>query len=68
MAFYYIEVTDKHESWVEKFCIEASDDTFVRRAKREIGWNGMRCNRKDCGDTVELRPRGLDQLARIRKD
>jgi hypothetical protein len=68
MTYYYIEVTDTAKSWVEKFCIQATDVTAVRRAKIEIGWNGIRCNRKDCGGKIELRPRGMDRVATIEKD
>lgn len=68
MAYYFIEVTDTHRTWVEKYCIEANETTAIRRAKTEIGWNGMRCDRKDCGDLIELRPRGLDQRATIQRE
>ena len=68
MAFYFIEVTDTDKTWVEKYCIEATDVTAVRRAKVEIGWNGVRCNRHDRGEVIELRPRGLPQIAYIHKE
>jgi len=73
MSFYFIEVTDTfgdqaNYSWVEKYCIEATDATAVRRAKREIGWNGVRCDRHDYGDLIELRPRGLAQVAFIQRE
>ena len=73
MSFYFIEVTDTfggqaNYSWVEKYCIEATDVTAVRRAKREIGWNGVRCDRYDCGDYIELRPRGMAQVAFIQRE
>jgi len=73
MAFYFIEVTDTfggqaNYSWVEKYCIEATEASVMRRAKREIGWNGVRCDRFDHGDTVELRPRGMAQVAFIQRE
>lgn len=73
MAFYYIEVTDTYGgqanySWVEKHCIEAEETNAIRRAKREIGWNGVRCDRFDHEDTIELRPRGLAQVAFIQRE
>ena len=73
MNFYYIEVTDKVNnkpafSWVERYCIQATKETVVRRAKKEIGWNGVRCNRMDCGRTIKLTPRGLDQIAFIHSE
>jgi len=66
--YYFIEVSDTAKTWTEKFCIEAQEDTVVRRAKKEIGWNGLRCNRKDCGQTIRLNPRGLDLVAIIERD
>lgn len=73
MGFYYIEVTDTYGgqanySWVEKYCIEATETNVVRRAKREIKWNGVRCDRFDHGDSIELRPRGLCQVAFIQRE
>lgn len=73
MAFYFIEVTDTYGnqpnySWVEKYCIEATEGSVVRRAKREIGWNGIRCDRSECGDALELRPRGMAQVAFIYRE
>jgi hypothetical protein len=63
MAYYFIEVTDTfggeaNYSWVRKYCIEATESNVVRRAKAEIGWNGVRCDRADLGEIIELRPRG----------
>lgn len=73
MAFYFIEITDTfggqaNYSWVEKYCIEATESNVVRRAKAEIGWNGMRCDKTDCGTFIELKPRGLNQVAFINRE
>jgi hypothetical protein len=67
-SFYYIEVSDLANTWTEKFCIEATEATAVRRAKNEIGWNGLRCNRYDRGDAIELRPRGQNRKALIQRE
>lgn len=72
MNAYYIEVTDTYGgesnySWVQKFYIEATEATVVRRAKKEIRWNGVRCDRNDCGETIKLIPRGLAQVAFIER-
>ena len=67
-SFYYIEVSDLANTWIEKFCIEATEATAVRRAKNEIGWNGLRCNRYDRGDAIELRPRGQNRKALIQRE
>lgn len=73
MSFYFIEVTDTfggqaNYSWVEKYCVEATEGSVIRRAKREIGWNGVRCDRYEQGDVVELRPRGMAQVAFIHRE
>ena len=68
MAYYFIEVSDTRKTWVEKYCIEATEATAIRRAKIEIGWNGVRCDRHNRGDVIELRPRGLDRCAIIQRE
>jgi hypothetical protein len=68
MAFYFIEVSDTDNTWTEKYCIEATEATAIKRAKLEIGWNGLRCNRYDRGDTVELRPRGKYLKALVQRE
>lgn len=64
---YNIEVTDTfgHEpnyAWVRRYELTVPDGTswgaVVRRAKRLIGWSGVRCTRVDYGDMTELRPVG----------
>ena len=73
MAGYFIEITDTfggqaNYSWVEKHYIEAEDKNVVRRAKNLIGWNGVRCNRYDHGDLIELRPRHQCVVAFIQRE
>jgi hypothetical protein len=67
-AFYYIHVTDRYNSWYENYCVEATEQTVVKRAKQEIGWSGKRCTRYDKGDFIELRLRGDDVIAVIEKE
>jgi hypothetical protein len=73
MAFYYITVTDTfggeaNYSWKRNYCVEGNHGNAIRRAKAEIGWNGLRCNREDWGETIVLKPRGLNQIAFIEQD
>ncbi len=73
MAHYFIEVTDTfggqaNYSWLEKYCVEATEATVVRRAKREIGWTNVRCDREDCGDYIKLTPRNSCQVAFIQME
>jgi hypothetical protein len=68
MIGYFIEVSDTDKSWVEKHYIQADDKSVVRRAKNLIGWNGVRCNRYDRGDVIELKPRHQDVIARIHRE
>ena len=62
-----VEVTDTfggeaNYSWVRRYSFEVPDamgrGSIVRRAKKEIGWNGKRCLRAEIGETTELRPYG----------
>lgn len=59
-------------SWVKHGVIPAregedySDLAAVRRVKKAIGWNGMRCRvESDGGDGLVLRPAGLCQVCFI---
>jgi hypothetical protein len=49
-------------SWVRRAEIEApadiSDLALVRRAKAALGLSGVRCERSNHGDMLELRPYG----------
>lgn len=46
-------------SWVERGQVEAETElSAVRRVKAELGLTGVPCKRSDCGDMVELIPRG----------
>ena len=69
-----IEVTDTFSgeanySWVNRKEMEMMDAlskySVVRRVKKEIGWSGQRCLTVDYGDTIELRPYGVCQVAFI---
>ena len=62
---YHCEYTDTfggeaNYSWVRRatFMIPdtASDLAIVRRAKRALGLQGLRCARSDMGEIIELRP------------
>lgn len=59
----YVEMTDTfggeaNYSWVKRATVsaEGSDLAVVRRAKKAIGLNGVKCRRSDFGDGIELRP------------
>ena len=60
-----IEVTDAfggeaNYSWVRRYTapysVEESRYAQVRRAKKECGFNGVRCKVEDYGDSITLRP------------
>lgn len=70
------EVTDTfggeaNYSWVKRGKIETkpgeefSDLAAVRRVKRAIGWNGIRCAVSSYGDMIEIRPYGMCQVCFI---
>lgn len=65
----YIEVTDTfggeaNYAWFKRYKVECkqgenySDIAAIRRAKKEAGWNGLRCKVSKYGDMIELRPYG----------
>ena len=67
------EVTDTFSGdanyfWVKRGKIETkpgeefSDLAAVRRVKRAIGWNGIRCRVSSYGDMLEIRPAGMCQV------
>lgn len=69
-----VEVTDTFSgeanySWVKRTEMELMDAlskySIVRRVKKEIGWSGQRCLTVDYGDSIELRPYGVCQVAFI---
>jgi hypothetical protein len=71
---YEAELTDTfggevNYSWVQRERIElpagSSDLSIVRAAKRALGLSGVRCARSELGETIELRPYGLCQVAFI---
>ena len=72
-----VEVTDTfggeaNYSWVKRTEMQLMDAlskySIVRRVKKEIGWSGQRCLTVDYGDTIELRPYGVCQVAFINFD
>lgn len=63
-----IEVTDTFSgeanySWVRRYELTFVDGlsklALMRRVKALIGWNGMRCNVSDFGDSWDIRPVGV---------
>lgn len=72
-----IEVTDTfcgeaNYCWVNRYSVElpvsASRLTVIRAVKREIGWNGIRCEVSDFGDEYHIRPYGMNQVCFITFD
>jgi hypothetical protein len=64
---YQVELTDTfggeaNYSWVRRAEIEVPADitnrALVRRAKAALGLSGVRCERSNHGDMLELRPYG----------
>jgi len=62
------EITDTYGgeanySWVRRKEIEArTRGGLVRAAKKAFGWEGVRCRKQDCADTIILRPQGMCQI------
>lgn len=70
------EVTDTfggeaNYSWVKRGTVRCkegedySDLAAVRRVKKAIGWNGVRCEVERFGDLITLRPRSMAQVCFI---
>jgi hypothetical protein len=60
---------DANYCWVNRYEIEAHGKTptgqrisLVRQAKKLCGLTGVRCDVWDCGDMIEIRPRGICQI------
>lgn len=55
--------------WVKRGTIETTDDisnlAIMRRIKKEIGWNGYRCEVDNFGDMLAIRPAGICQVCFI---
>lgn len=54
---------ESNYSWVQRGKIKMEDKQFsnlaaVRKVKKELGYNGVRCKTTDYGDMIELRPIG----------
>ena len=62
----YAEMTDTYGGeanycWVRRAECDAdgaSDLAIVRRIKRQLGIEGVRCTRETCGETIVLKPVG----------
>lgn len=58
-------------SWVRRGTIASypgenySDLAAVRRVKKAIGWNGLRCRTEVIGETIALYPAGMCQVCFI---
>ena len=55
---------ESNYSWVKRGKIEMEDKPFsnlaaVRKVKKELGYNGVRCETTDYGDMIKLRPIGM---------
>jgi hypothetical protein len=65
---YMVEYTDlfcgeANYSWVIRKEFECEDEKkIVRMAKEEIEMTGVKCDRNDFGDLIELRPRGYNSI------
>jgi len=70
------EITDTYGgeanySWVKRGTIdtkegeEFSDLAAVRRVKKAIGWNGLKCRTDNYGDDIALHPVGMCQVCFI---
>lgn len=67
---YQIEITDTYGGeanycWVKRLDIEvdedASDLSFIRKVKKAVGWNGIRCRTDILCDIIQLTPQGMCQ-------
>lgn len=58
-------------SWVRRGVVDTkegedfSDLAAIRRVKKAIGWNGLRCKVDNYGDTIALYPVGMCQVCFI---
>ncbi len=69
------EVTDTYAGEANYTCVkrgvipqgskEFSNLAAVRKVKKEIGWNGIKCKTYDFGDFIEIRPYGVCQVCFI---
>jgi hypothetical protein len=67
---YNIEITDTYGGeanycWVKRLDIEvdkdASDLSLIRKVKKAVGWNGIRCRTDILSDMIQLTPSGMCQ-------
>jgi hypothetical protein len=70
----HYEITDTFSgeanySWVKRGSIVAnssvSDLAIVRRVKKAIGWNGLKCHTENHGDMIALYPRNMAMVCFI---
>lgn len=72
----HYEVTDTYGgesnySWVKRGKVECkpgedySNLAAVRRVKKAIGWNGIKCKVDNYGDAITLHPKGMAQICFI---
>jgi hypothetical protein len=66
-----IEVTDTfggeaNYSWVNRQTLEVPEGTselaMIRRVKKAIGWNGVKCEVNNMGDSLQIKPQGMCQV------
>lgn len=64
-------VGESNYSWVRRGVVDTkegedfSDLAAIRRVKKAIGWNGLRCKVDNYGDTIALYPVGMCQVCFI---
>ena len=57
---------DPNYSWVRRGEVESKSMLgAVRKVRKELGLNGIRCKREDFGDMISLRPRGVCEIVFI---
>jgi len=62
---------ESNYSWVRRGVVDTkegedfSDLAAIRRVKKAIGWNGLRCKVDNYGDTIALYPVGMCQVCFI---
>ena len=74
MNTYSYEMTDTFAGeanycWVERGTVEAINlQSAARKARRELGWTGIRGDTSDFGDMLEWRPRAACVVLFIQRD
>jgi hypothetical protein len=52
-------------SWADRYEIFIYNTNPVREVKAEIGLTGVKCDRREWGCDIHLRPRGMNQIVMI---